>query len=84
MKPELSSDIGFSGEGGDGPWRVVLWGAPTPNHWYIYNTETGQFRKVGPVRMSGTNYYDRAHALADRLNREAKEEDDGQDNCKDH
>ena len=50
----------------EGPWQV---GSKHDHFWYIINTINGKKRKIGPVRKSGTNYYDRAHAEAIRRNK---------------
>jgi hypothetical protein len=34
------------------------------------NIETGANKRIGPVRLSGTNYFDRAQEIARRRNRE--------------
>ena len=38
--------------------------------WYVFNDKTRTARKIGPSRMSGTNYYDKAVAFAEAKNRE--------------
>jgi len=55
-----------------GPWHVILFGqndAPIdPWAWYIVNTETGLVKKIGPVKLHGLNYYDRAVEVARQRN----------------
>lgn len=53
-----------------GPWQVVIVGEPDPNFWYIHNTITKRFRKVGKVGTKRTNYYDKAFHVAWKLNQE--------------
>lgn len=60
--------ITSGGSTGDGPWHV---GYPSPrpdNSWYIVNEQTEEARKIGPVTMSGHNYFDEAVNEARRLN----------------
>lgn len=56
----------LTGGYGTGPWFKANKG----NDWYIVNVETGQHKKVGPVRGRGTNYSDKASQLAQRRNEE--------------
>jgi hypothetical protein len=49
-----------------GPWHV---GSRNDRYWYIVNRVTGRSRKIGPVRMRGTNYFDKAEEEADRRNK---------------
>lgn len=44
-------------------------GSNRSNSWYIVDTETGRSKRVGPVTLRGTNYYDRAVALAAERNK---------------
>lgn len=43
-----------------GKWGVVYKGI----NWYVVNLFTGQGKKVGPAKMKGVNYFDRAVELA--------------------
>lgn len=53
------------------PWKVVLYIPDVNlNGWWIFNTDSRKMRYVGPIRSKGTNYYDRAHLLAEGLNRQ--------------
>lgn len=47
-----------------GPWQV----ASKADDWYIVNIKEDRTRKVGPVRVKGLNYYDRAVEKAKDLN----------------
>lgn len=49
-----------------GPWHV---GSRNDRSWYIVNRVTGRSRKMGPYRMRGTNYFDKAKEEADRRNK---------------
>jgi hypothetical protein len=51
-----------------GPWYAAS--LPLGRHWYVLNIETGANKRIGPVRLSGTNYFDRAQEIARRRNRE--------------
>ena len=55
-------------------WQVPLWGSETPSHgfWYIYDTLTGRFVKIGRVGARRANYCDQAVAEAKRRNEESK------------
>jgi len=58
----------------DGPWHVGWRDSSTPDkNWYIVNKDTGKSKKIGPVRMSGTNYCDKAREEAKRRNNLIKE-----------
>lgn len=50
-----------------GPWAVDN---SSHTNWGIINTETGETKNIGPVRMSGTNHFDRAMAEVNRRNAE--------------
>jgi hypothetical protein len=57
----------------EGPWQVGERTGPTSdNFWYIVNKDTGESKKIGPVRLRGTNYFDRAEAEAVRRNKHIK------------
>lgn len=56
----------LTGGHGTGPWFK----ANKDNNWYIVNVETGQSKKVGPVRRKGTNYSDKASEMAQQRNDE--------------
>ncbi len=43
---------------------------PIGASWYIVNTATGRKRCIGPVKLKGVNYHDRAVALAKQRNKE--------------
>jgi hypothetical protein len=49
-----------------GPWHV---GSRNDKFWYIVNRVTGRSRKIGPVRMRGRNYFDKAKEEADHRNK---------------
>jgi len=51
---------------GTGPWWAVSF---KDMNWWIWNEITGRRRKIGPVRLKGTNYFDRAVEEADRRNK---------------
>jgi len=52
----------------NGPWKAGELHRDDFN-WYIINTQTGAFKKIGPVsRGHGVNYFDRAVAEAERRN----------------
>jgi len=48
----------------DGPWYVT----GGVKHWIIINVLTRKTKTIGPVRMKGTNYHDRACLEAQRRN----------------
>lgn len=52
-----------------GPWRVVITHPTDNDNWYIYNTQTGRYKKIGRVGAIQTNYFDVAEREADRRNR---------------
>lgn len=54
----------------DGPWQIPH---TDDMFWYIYNTITRKYKRIGPVRTSGINYHDRAVAEAKRRNLVIKE-----------
>ena len=63
--PQLSNNVL------EGDWQVVL--NRTDSNalnafWWIYNTKTGQYRKIGKAAMRGKNNYERAFEVAARLN----------------
>jgi len=42
-------------------YRVILWTDPQIleyGYWYVQNTKTGQFRKIGRMGATRTNYFD--------------------------
>jgi hypothetical protein len=53
----------------DGPWQVVIVHPTDPHNWYIYNTKTGRYRKIGRVGARRVNYRLRAEEIARDLNR---------------
>lgn len=69
----MSEPTHFASNVGDGPWQVPLWGTGDERNWYIYNTKTRRWKKIGPVRLKGKNYFDAAVAEAQRRNAEVFE-----------
>jgi hypothetical protein len=69
----MSGLIAYSVSVGDGVWQVPLWGAPNDHFWYIHNTRTGKYVKIGRVKSRGSNNYDLAVSEAKRLNAEIRE-----------
>jgi hypothetical protein len=60
-----------------GPWYLILCAdhcadaalrAKLNSAWYIWNEDTGKFRKIGRVGAPRVNYYDRAIEEVERLN----------------
>jgi len=63
-----------------GPWHVAStshglkhdrWGLgrmQVAGSWHVVNMLTGKSKIVGPVRMKGTNYFDRAKEVAEERN----------------
>ena len=44
-------------------YRVVLWTNPNilnSGYWYVHNTKTDTFRKIGKVKLRGSNNFDKA------------------------
>jgi len=44
-------------------YRVVLWTHPNIldlNYWYVHDTKRDTFRKIGKVKLHGSNNYDKA------------------------
>lgn len=58
----LNTEDNTLGEGY--PWRVTDYGMD----WYIVNLETRMGKKIGPVRLKGTNYFDKARQEAIKRN----------------
>jgi hypothetical protein len=54
----------------EGDWQVVLEHPKDDSNWYIYNTKTGKYKKVGPIGAHRTNYYHKAFEVAEKLNKE--------------
>lgn len=57
-----------------GPWAVD---DSCSDSWGIINTETGKTKKIGPVKLKGTNYFDRAKEEANRRNAALLSSDSG-------
>lgn len=53
---------------GDGPWGVDSIG----RSWYVVHATTLRAKRIGPVRLKGTNYFDRAMQEAARRNTKEK------------
>ena len=49
-----------------GPWQVAE--TFSGSSWYIVNVNTKKYKRIGPVRSKGRNYFDEAGAEADRRN----------------
>ena len=52
----------------EGDWQVVLTHPTDDSNWYIYNTRTGKYKKIGAVGAKRANYYDKAFKVAEELN----------------
>jgi len=67
MEPKLSHKLY------EGPWQVAMEHPTDSKNWYIYNTVTRRYKKVGPVGGKVVNYCHRAHLLAQGRNRQVAE-----------
>ena len=52
-----------------GPWHV----ASLDMYWYIVNKDTSEARRIGRVKLRGTNNFDKARDEAKKLNGENNE-----------
>ncbi len=55
---------------GEGTWRVMGYRLT----WYVVNVHTGIGKKIGPVRMKGTNFCDKARVEAQHRNEKEQEQ----------
>ncbi len=55
------------------PWKACDHPLDDKN-WYIYNTQTGRYVKIGRVQLRGVNYWDRAIEEAEQRNRKLRGE----------
>ncbi len=65
---DLSNPMLSCNDTGKGPWRVVLTHPTDGWNWYIFNTETLRYKKIGKVQLSGVSYFERAIEEARRRN----------------
>jgi len=67
IRPGTSRPITFFLTGDrKGPWQV----ADTINErsWYIVNLDTRRYKRIGPAKWHGVNYFDEACVEADKRN----------------
>lgn len=70
-------NIGSCPECEKGAWKVAIntpHPALDPTFWYIWNSVTGSYVKIGEAFSSQTNYFDRAHQEAHYRNALAQRE----------
>ena len=60
-----TNTLHFPGTSEDGPYGV----GSTDRSWYVVNKHTGEAKRIGPIQLTGVNYFDKAMEEADRRNK---------------